>query len=84
MTRPGIEPRSPEPLVNTLNIMPMSGNLTVKELFHEKWVWRIEQESEKKSFLLLLATVIKKGLSTSIRKPSNEMKVHEKTVWTAS
>ena len=27
MTRPGIEPRSPGPLVNTLTIMPMSGLL---------------------------------------------------------
>ena len=26
MTRPGIEPRSPGPLANTLTIMPMSGN----------------------------------------------------------
>ena len=25
MSRPGIEPRSPGPLVNTLTIMPMSG-----------------------------------------------------------
>ena len=27
MTRPGIEPRSPGPLVNTLTIMPMSGSM---------------------------------------------------------
>ena len=27
MTRPEIEPRSPEPLANTLTIMPMTGKL---------------------------------------------------------
>ena len=31
MSRPGIEPRSPEPLANTLTIMPMSGYIYVYE-----------------------------------------------------
>ena len=30
MTRPGIEPRSPGPLVNTLTIMPMSGKIEIE------------------------------------------------------
>ena len=30
MTQPRIEPRFPGPLVNTLTIMPMSGDLTVQ------------------------------------------------------
>ena len=29
MTRPGIEPRSPGPLANTLTARPMSGNLLI-------------------------------------------------------
>ena len=33
MTRPGIEPRSPGPLVNTLTIMPMSSRHNV----HKSW-----------------------------------------------
>ena len=35
MTRPGIEPRSPGPLVNTLTIMPMSGIVIDKQRFLE-------------------------------------------------
>ena len=32
MTRPGIEPRSPGPLVSTLTIMPMSGLNECKQM----------------------------------------------------
>ena len=36
MTRPGIEPRSYWPLVNTLTIMPMSGYI--------KYIWFIKEQ----------------------------------------
>ena len=52
---------------------------TEKELFKEKEEWRIEQ---KEGFLTALAMAIKKD-PTSIRKYTNELKVHEKTVRTA-
>ena len=32
MTRPGIEPRSPGPLANTLTASPMSGTNDIKDL----------------------------------------------------
>ena len=44
--------------------------------------WRIEQK-RKEGFLTALAIAIKKDPTTSIRKHSNELKVHEKTVRTA-
>ena len=40
----------------------------------------MEEKKSKESFLTALATVIKKGTTTSIRKKSNELKVNEKTV----
>ena len=52
---------------------------TEKELFKEKWEWRIEQ---KEGFLTALAIVIKKDLTMSIIKHANRLKVHEKTVRT--
>ena len=33
MTRPGIEPRSPGPLANTLTAWPMSGNIYISTRF---------------------------------------------------
>ena len=33
MTQPGIEPRSPGPLANTLTIMPMSGQYILKYIY---------------------------------------------------
>ena len=47
---------------------------TEKELFKEKWEWRIGQKW-KEGFLTALATVIKKDLTRSIRKHTNELKV---------
>ena len=43
---------------------------------------RIEQKS-KEGFLTAFATAIKKNLPMSIRKPDNELKVHEKVARTA-
>ena len=41
ITRPGIEPRSPGPLANTLTIMPMSGiTLLKKSSFVTSGLWR--------------------------------------------
>ena len=48
------------------------------ELIKEKEAWGIEQK--RKGFLIALATAIKKGPTTSIRKYANELKVHEKTI----
>ena len=41
------------------------------------------KQNRKGSILTTLATVIKKDLTTSIRKSANKMKVHKKTVMTA-
>ena len=58
---------------------------TVKELLKEKGLWRVEQKKKKRKrgLLIALATVIKKNLTTSIRKHANVLKVQEKTVRTA-
>ena len=55
--------------------------LRKKEDFKDKGEWRNEQK--KKDVLTALATSIKKGPTMSIRKYPKELKVHEKTVWTA-
>ena len=44
----------------------------------EDWI-----KNEKKAFSIALATVLKKDPATSIRKHTNELEVHEKTVRTA-
>ena len=41
------------------------------------------KNKRKEGFLIALATVIKKDLTTSIRKRAYELKVHKKTVRTA-
>ena len=38
MTQPGIKPRSPEPLVNTVTITPMSGDIL------DSWLFKIVQD----------------------------------------
>ena len=38
-------------------------------------------KKQKGGFLTALAAGIKKGPTTSIRHPTNELKIHEKTVW---
>ena len=41
MTRPGIEPRSPRPLANTLSIMPMNNKREIKLVKIDKNEWCI-------------------------------------------
>ena len=59
-----------------------------KELFFteknilSKRQWRIEQKKQKEDFLTVIPKGIKKDPTASIRK-HNELKVLEKTVWTA-
>ena len=52
--------------------------LTENELFKEK-MCRIEQKKQKEGFFPALAMVIKKDPTMSIRKHTNELKVHKKT-----
>ena len=40
-------------------------------------------QKRKEGFLTALATAFKKDATTSIRKHSNEVKVHKKTMWIA-
>ena len=54
-----------------------------KSIFKEKREYRIEQKTKKKGFLTALVTAIKKDPTTSRRKHTNELKVHEKTARTA-
>ena len=49
-------------------------------IFKNQREWRIEQ---KTNILTALATTLKKDPTTSIRKHTKELKVHEKTVRTA-
>ena len=51
---------------------------TEKELFREKWEWRIEQKKRKEDFLTALVTAIK-DTTASIKKHTCELKLHEKT-----
>ena len=51
-----------------------------KELFKERGGGGGSNKKEKERLLTALATTIKRGPTTSIRKQSNELKVHEKTV----
>ena len=57
---------------------------TVKDLFKENRVWRIEQKKQKKKpkedFLTALVTVIRKDPTTSVRKHAYELSGHKKTL----
>ena len=53
-----------------------------KEPFKEKWSGGLN-DKRKEGILTALATTIKKGLATSIRKHTNGRKVLEKTIRTA-
>ena len=54
--------------------------LKKKDLFKEKWEWRIEQKMNRMLFLTALAAAIKKDPTTSTIKHANELKVHKKIV----
>ena len=61
-------------------------NFTEKYLFKEQGSERLnkkKKKKKKKGFLTALATAIKKGPTTSIKKHTYELRVHEKTVGTA-
>ena len=46
------------------------------------WTKKQKKQKTKRKLLTILATAIKKDPTMSIRKHANELKVHDKTVWT--
>ena len=47
MTRPGIEPRSPKPLANTLTILPMSGTKKKKKKKKQHVITKHKEDTDK-------------------------------------
>ena len=58
--------------------------LQKKSILRKKGSGGLKEKKWKEGFLTALATAIKKDPSTSIKKHTNDLKVHEKTVRTAT